>query len=152
MAAFLTTVTLTGRTATFLPVPLDVPAVFEGRQRPPVVVHLKSHSFRSTIAKYGDDYVLPLNKENRAAAGVEAGDRVSVEIELDTQPRVVDPPVELAAALAGNTHAREAYGALSYSHQKEYADWVAEAKKPETRQRRAAQAIDRLREGPAALN
>jgi uncharacterized protein YdeI (YjbR/CyaY-like superfamily) len=99
------------------------------------------------VAKYGDDYVLPLNRENRTAAGVEAGDRVSVEIELDTQPRVVEPPAELAAALAGNSDAREAFGALSYTHQKEYADWVAEGKRPETRRRRAAQTIDRLREG-----
>jgi hypothetical protein len=147
VAAFLTTVTPTGRTATYLPVPLDIPALFEGRHRPPVVVRLKGHSFRSTVAKYGDEYVVPLNKENRAAAGVAAGDRVSVEIELDTEPRVVEPPLELAAALADNTDAREAYGALSYSHQKEFADWVGEAKRPETRRRRAAQAIDRLREG-----
>jgi len=147
VVAFLTTVELTGRTATFFKVPLDVPALFGGKHRPPVVVRLNGHTYRSTVARYGDDYLLPLNRENREAAGVTAGDRIAVEMEEDTQPREVDPPPELAAALAGDEQARHIYGALAYSHRKAYADWVAEAKQDATRQRRAAKAVDLLRDG-----
>jgi Bacteriocin-protection, YdeI or OmpD-Associated/Domain of unknown function (DUF1905) len=150
VVAFLTTVELTGRTATFLRVPLDVPAQFGGRHRPAVLVRLCGHTYRSTIAKYGEDYFLPLSRSNREAAGVAAGDRVAVEIELDSATRDVDPPPELAAALAGDQEARQIFGSLSYTHRREYAEWVAEAKRPETRARRAAKAVDLLREGPAA--
>ena len=150
MVAFLTTVELTGRTATFFRVPVDVPALFGGRQRPPVVVKLSGHTYRSTVAKYGDDYFLPLSRPNREAAGVGAGDRIAVEIELDEAPREIEPPPELAAALAGDDDARRVFGSLSYSHRKEYAEWIAEAKRPETRARRAAKAIDLLREGRTA--
>jgi Bacteriocin-protection, YdeI or OmpD-Associated/Domain of unknown function (DUF1905) len=150
VVAFLTTVELTGRTATFFKVPLDIPAHFDGRQRPPVVVKVCGHTYRSTVAKYGDEYFLPLNRENREAAGLAAGDRIAVEIEADVAPREVDPPPELAAALAGDQEAREVFGSLSYSHRKEFADWVAEGKRPETRQRRAAKAVELLRDGRTA--
>jgi Bacteriocin-protection, YdeI or OmpD-Associated/Domain of unknown function (DUF1905) len=150
VVAFLTTVELTGRTATFLRVPVDVPALFDGRHRPPVLVKLCGHTYRSTVAKYGDEYFLPLSRENREAAGVAAGDRVAVQIEPDTAPREIDPPPELAVALAGDQEARAVFGSLSYSHRKEYADWVAEAKRPETRRRRAAKAVELLREGRTA--
>jgi hypothetical protein len=150
VVAFLTTIELTGKTATYFRVPVDVPSQFEGRQRPPVVVRLCGHTYRTTIAKYGDDYFLPLSKANREAAGVAAGDRIAVEIEPDDQPREVEPPPELAAALARDEEARQVFGSLSYSHRKEYADWIAEAKHPETRARRAAKALDLLREGRTA--
>jgi hypothetical protein len=144
--AFLSTVELTGRTATFFRVPVDVPSHFDGRHRPAVLVHLGGHTYRSTIAKYGDDYFLPLSRANREAAGVSAGDRIAVEIEEDSAPREVEPPPELAAALAADEEARQVFGSLSYTHRKEYADWIAEAKRPETRARRAAKAVDLLRE------
>jgi Bacteriocin-protection, YdeI or OmpD-Associated/Domain of unknown function (DUF1905) len=150
MVAFLTTVELTGKTATFFRVPVDVPSQFEGRQRPPIVVRLCGHTYRSTIAKYGDEYFVPLSKTNREAAGVAAGDRIAVEIEADAAPREIEPPPELAAALARDDEARQVYGSLSYSHRKEYAEWIAEAKRPETRARRAAKAVDLLREGRTA--
>jgi Bacteriocin-protection, YdeI or OmpD-Associated/Domain of unknown function (DUF1905) len=150
MVAFLTTVELTGKTATYFRVPLDVPSQFEGRHRPPVVVRLCGHTYRSTVAKYGDEYFLPLSRANREAAGVGAGDRIAVEIESDEGPREIEPPAELAAALARDQEARQVYGSLSYSHRKEYADWIAEAKRPETRARRAAKAVDLLREGRTA--
>jgi Bacteriocin-protection, YdeI or OmpD-Associated/Domain of unknown function (DUF1905) len=150
MVAFLTTVELTGKTATFFRVPVDVPSQFEGRQRPPVVVRLCGHTYRSTIAKYGDEYFVPLSRSHREAAGVAAGDRIAVEIEADEAPREIEPPPELAAALARDQEARQVFGSLSYSHRKEYADWIAEAKRPETRARRAAKALDLLREGRTA--
>jgi hypothetical protein len=133
-----------GRTATYFEVPLDVPAIF-GRARPPVRVTIGGHTYRSTIAVYGGRYFLPLNRQNREAAGVTAGERISVELEADTEGRTVDVPDDLRAALEGDDEARAAFDSLSYSHRKEYAEWVAEAKREETRTRRIAETLERLR-------
>lgn len=126
--------------------PLDVPAIF-GRARPPVRVTIGGHTYRSTVAVYGGRYFVPLNRRNREAAGVAAGEEVTVELEADADERTVELPEELRAALDGDEAARAAFESLSYSHRKEYADWVAEAKRDETRQRRLAKTLERLRAG-----
>ena len=92
-------------------------------------------------------FLLPLNRVNRAAAGVAAGELVEVVIGRDDEPRVVEVPEDLAAALAEDDTAHEAFAGLSYSHQREYVEWMTEAKRPETRARRVVQAMERLREG-----
>lgn len=150
MVAFLTSVEVTGPTTTHLRVPLDVPRHFGGRPRPPVLVRIGGHTFRATIANDGGGYVVPLSRRDREAAGVRPGDRVAVELEADTAPGDVEPPAELAAELAADQEARQVFGALSSAHRREYADWVAEAARPETRRRRAARAVDLLREGRTA--
>ena len=143
---FQTTLQVEGRTATYFEVPLDVPAVF-GRARPPVRVSIGDHTYRSTVAVYGGRYFVPLNRQNREAAGVAAGEEVTVELDADTEERTVELPEELRAALDGDEAARAAFESLSYSHRKEYADWVAEATREETRQRRLAKTLERLRAG-----
>ena len=143
---FDTTLQVEGRTATFFEVPLDVPAIF-GRARPPVRVTIGDHTYRSTIAVYGGRYFLPLNRQNREAAGVAAGERVTVELEADLEERTVEVPDDLRAALDGDDEARSAFESLSYSHRKEYADWIVEAKRDETRLRRIAKTLERLRAG-----
>ncbi len=135
------------RTATFFSVPAEVVAALSDHKRVPVTVTVNGYTYRSTVAPMGGEYLLPLNRRNREAAGAVAGDRMEVTLALDTEPRVVEPPPELAAALAGAADAAAAFDALSYSHQREYAEWVADAKRPETRLRRAAKAVDMLREG-----
>jgi hypothetical protein len=130
----------------FIEVPLDVRAVF-GRARAPVRGTINGHPFRSTVAVYGGRYYLPVKRALREAAGVEAGDAVVVELEADDQPRTVDPPADLAGALAGDPEAEAAFAGLSYSHQREYAEWVAEAKREATRRRRVEQALQMLRDG-----
>ena len=132
-------------------VPVDFQAAF-GRHRPPVRVTIRGHTFRTTPARYGSDYYLVLNRANREATGLGRGDRVRLRIELDTYPRVVEPTPELSASLADSPDARAAFERLSFSHQKAYADWVAEAKRPETRARRAGESVRRLlagRKGPS---
>jgi Domain of unknown function (DUF1905) len=79
---------LEGKTGTYVVVPLDVPAVF-GRARPPVRGTINGSPLRSTIAKYGDDYFLVINRKVREAAGVAVGETVDIELELDTKPRIV---------------------------------------------------------------
>jgi len=143
---FQTTLQVEGRTATFFEVPLDVPAVF-GRARPPVRVTIGGHTYRSTIAVYGGRYFVPLNRQNREAAGVAAGDEVTVELEADTDERTVTVPDDLRAALDGDEPARAAFDALSYTHRREYVEWITEAKREETRRRRVEQTVERLRSG-----
>jgi Bacteriocin-protection, YdeI or OmpD-Associated/Domain of unknown function (DUF1905) len=148
-----TTATLTGEGGEYyFIVPVDFQAVF-GRHRPPVRVTIQGHTFRTTPARYGTEYYIVVNRANRDATGIDRGDRVRITIALDTEPRVVEPPPELAASLSGSPDARARYDKLSFSHQKAYADWVAEAKRPETRVRRAAESVKRLlagRNGPNA--
>ena len=143
---FETIVRLEGKSATMFEVPLDVRAVF-GRARPPVLVTINGYTYRSTIAAYGDRYYLPLNRHNRQGAGVAAGDRIEVTVDADPEPRRVEVPPDLAAALQESDAARTNFEGMSFSHQREYVEWIAEAKREETRERRVASAVERLSKG-----
>jgi Bacteriocin-protection, YdeI or OmpD-Associated len=90
---------------------------------------------------------LGLNREVREGAGVQAGDEVDVTIELDSAPRDVEVPDALAAALASDPQAEAAFESMAFTHRKEYARWVADAKREETRQRRSRQALEMIRAG-----
>ena len=130
----------------FFQVPLDVPAAF-GKARAPVRGTINGQPFRSTVAVYGGRYYLPVNRALRQAAGVAAGDAIVIELEADDQPRTVDPPAELAAALAADPEAKAAFDGLSFTHQREYSEWVTEGKREATRRRRVQQAVEMLRDG-----
>ena len=133
-----------GMNATGLPVPADVVAALGKQKRPKVLVTLNGHSYRSTVAAYGDVFMLPLSAENREAAGVKAGDPVEVTIELDLEPRTVEVPADLAVALAEAPGATEAFDRLSYTTRKEYVRQVESAKAQETRDRRIAGIVAKL--------
>jgi Bacteriocin-protection, YdeI or OmpD-Associated/Domain of unknown function (DUF1905) len=124
----------------------DVREAF-GVVRAPVRVTIGGHTFRTTTMRYGGSDYIGLNREVRQAARVGAGDRLAVEMERDEEPREVDVPPALARMLAKDRAAKQAFGALSYTHRKEYARWIAEAKREETRERRLAKAIEMLRAG-----
>jgi hypothetical protein len=130
--------------ATGISVPAEAIAALGGKKKPPVIVTVNGFTYRSTVAAYGDVYMLPLSQERRAAAGVEAGDVVEVTLELDTEPRTVEVPVDLAAALAEKSGARAAFDQLSYSARKEHVRQVEEAKAQETRERRIAKIVASL--------
>jgi hypothetical protein len=127
-----------GKNATGLSIPAEVIAALGTQKRPKVIARLNGYTYRSTVAAYGDVFMLPLSLEHRTAAGVKAGDQVEVTIELDTEPRVVEVPNDLAAALAEQPGARAAFDALAYSQRKEHVRQVESAKAPETRLRRIA--------------
>ena len=125
----------------------QVAEVGEGAKRFPVLATVNDYSWRTSVARMGGEYLVGLNRAVREAAGVEAGDRVEVGIELDSAPRDVEVPEALAAALAADPDARANFEALAFTHRKEYARWIAEAKREDTRQRRVAEALEMLREG-----
>ncbi len=144
---FRTTIELGGKTATGFRVPPDVVEALGSGKRPPVRVTLGGHTYRSTVAAYGGDFMLPLSAENREAAGLAAGDEVEVELELDTAPREVVVPSDFAAALDRDPDARRSFDALSYSNRRRFVLSIDDAKTPETRQRRIDKAVVTLREG-----
>jgi hypothetical protein len=125
----------------------QVAAIGEGAKRFPVAATINGYTWRTTVVRMHGEFMLGLNRAVREAAGVEAGDTVDVEIVLDAAPREVEVPPALADALAGDDEARAGYERLSYTHRKEYARWIEEAKREETRDRRLAQALERLRQG-----
>jgi len=127
--------------------PFD-PRVELGRARAPVRVTLDDFQpFRTTVSVYGGVAWVGLRKDQQAAMGVGPGDRVTVRVERDDEPRTVDVPEELAAALSTAPDAKSTFDALSYTHRKEYCQWVGEAKRKDTRTRRAEKAVGMLVEG-----
>ena len=125
----------------------QVATIGEGAKRFPVVATIGDCTWRTTVTRMGGEFLLGMNKAVRQGAGVEAGDTVEVLIELDTAPREVVVPEALVAALEADPAAKANYEAMSYTHRKEYARWIAEAKREDTRDRRLAQALEMLREG-----
>ncbi len=128
-------------------VPLAAAAALSDEKRPPVTVTIGGHTFRTRLAVYGGQPMVGVSKANRAAAGVDIGDRFDVILALDEEPRVIEVPEDLAAALAGDAEAAAAFERLSFSHRREYVTWIGEAKRPDTRARRVAGTLDRLRGG-----
>src|SRR5262245_39976367 len=125
-------------------IPFDVKAAY-GSARAKVRVTVNGVTLRTTVAVYGGRSYIGFRKEIREAAGLEMGKTIAVEIEPDTEPRVVDVPEALQRALASNTAARRAFERLAPSHRKEHAQWVAEAKQEQTRARRVARVVEMLK-------
>jgi hypothetical protein len=136
-----------GKTAAGIEVPPEVVAALGQSKRPPVRVTINGHVFRSTVAVLGGRFMLGISNEVRASAGVAAGDEVEVGMELDTAPREVTVPAELARELATDAAAKRAFEALSYSKQRLLVDPVANAKTLDTRDRNIAKAMSALRQG-----
>lgn len=144
MVNFRATLQLHGKTATGIEVPPEVVAALGSTKKPPVVVTIAGHSYRSTVASMGGVYLVGVSAENRAAAGVAAGDEIEVELQPDTAPREIEVPADLAAALAGDDPAWARFEGLSYSAKRGLVDPIRQAKTPETRQRRIAKALTAL--------
>ena len=137
------------KTATMFRVPFDLTEAF-GRARPPVKVTIRGHTWRTTPGVYDGIGHVAVNRGVKAATGVDAGDRVRVRMDLDTEPRTVSIPADLDKALSANPAASRAFSKLSFTHRREYVEWVDEAKRPETRARRVAATVERVIEGKTA--
>lgn len=136
-----------GMQATGIRVPAEIIPLFGMGKKPKVKVTLNGYSYRTTVAPYGDVFMLPLSKEHRTAAGVKAGDLVEVTLEPDLEPRTVEVPTDLADALARESGIRIVFDGLSYSVRKEFVRQVEDAKTQETRVRRITGIITKLRSG-----
>lgn len=144
---FRATIQLEGKTATGIRVPPEVVADLGHGKRPPVRVTIGGRTHRSTVAVHGDVFMLPLSAENRAAAGVAAGDDVDVDVDLDVELREVTVPPDFTDALDRDADARRFFDGLSYTSRRRFVLSVEDAKTAETRLRRIAKGVEALREG-----
>ena len=133
-----------GGNATGISVPPEVIAALGTKKRVAVKATLNGYTYRTTVAPYNGVFMLPVAAEHRDAAGIKAGDEIEVTLAVDEEPRTVEVPDELAAALAQKPGAREAFDRLSYTIRKEHARQVTDAKTPETRQRRIEKIVSQL--------
>jgi hypothetical protein len=142
---FRAVVELSGKSATGVEVPAEVVDALGSGKRPAVRATINGFTYRSSVGSMGGRFLLPVSAQIRAGAGVAAGDEVEVDLELDTEPRTVTVPADLAAALDADPAARRAFDRLSYSHQLRYVQPIEDAKSAGTRQRRIDKTVSELR-------
>ncbi len=134
-----------GKTATGFEVPAEVVEGLGGGRRPKVKVTVNGATYRSSVAPMGGSHWVGVSAENRALTGAVGGQTYDVDLELDTEPRVVEVPHELAEALATDPVAKAAWDTLSYSRQRQHTLAIDGAKTAETRARRVAKTLEALR-------
>ena len=135
-----------GMNATGVVVPNAVVASFGVGKRAPVNITIKGHAWRSTVAVMGGKFMVGVPKQHREAAGVVAGEKIEVLLELDDAPRTVEVPKDFAAALK-TAKARAVFDKLAYTHRKEHVRAILEAKAPSTRARRIEKSVERVLAG-----
>jgi hypothetical protein len=140
---FETTMTLSGNN-TGIEVPPEVIEALGAGRKPPVQVTVNGYTYRSTVAVMGGRYMISFSSDKRAATGIEGGDPITVDLEVDTAPRTVEVPDDLAAALAAAPGVREAFDALAPSARKAHVTNVESAKAADTRERRIAAIVTKL--------
>jgi hypothetical protein len=140
-------VELNGKTATGIQVPAEVVTGLGAGKRPAVRATVNGFTYRTSVAPMGGRFLLPVSAQIRAGAGVAAGDEVDVDLEVDTEPRTVSVPADLAVALDSDPAVRRAFDALSYSQQLRYVQPVEDARAAATRQRRIDKVLSDLRAG-----
>jgi hypothetical protein len=116
-----------------------------GKARAPVKITVNGVVLRSTVAVYGGRSYIGFRREIREQAKLAPGEKVKIQIELDTAPREVEAPDDLKKALKTDAKARAAWDALSFTHRKEHAQALEDAKKPETRAKRLAKTLEMLK-------
>jgi Bacteriocin-protection, YdeI or OmpD-Associated/Domain of unknown function (DUF1905) len=119
----------------------------EGAKRFPIRVAINGRTLRLSVARMRGEYLVGLSRANREAASVQAGDTVTVTLELDDAPREVEVPAALTDALAADPAAGAAFEKLAFTHRKEFVRWIEEAKRDETRNQRVAKTIEMLLAG-----
>jgi Bacteriocin-protection, YdeI or OmpD-Associated/Domain of unknown function (DUF1905) len=144
---FRATIEQAGKTATGIEVPSTIVERLGAGKRPAVKLTIRGHTYRSTVASMGGRFMVGVSAENREKAGVAGGDTVDVDIELDTAPREVTLPPDLAKALRRDAKAGRTFEGLSYSNQNWHVLQIEGAKSAATRERRIARSIEALRSG-----
>jgi hypothetical protein len=144
---FRTTLLQNSKTATGFQVPDDVMTGLGAGKAPKVLATINGHTWRTSVATVNGGPMVGVNADVRAATGVRGGDEIEVDLELDTAPRTIDVPADLATALDAEPAARRTFDALSYSNQRFWVEPIASATSDETRRRRIEKAVSTLREG-----
>jgi hypothetical protein len=144
---FTATIQNAGGGGAFVEVPFDVEEAF-GSKRPKVKAMIEGIPYRSTLMRMGSEHhVLGVLKDIREQISRTFGDEVTITLEPDAEPRVIEIPKDLMKELKKDKEVKAFFDKLSYTHQKEYVRWVEEAKKEETRQNRIVKTIEMLKKG-----
>jgi len=144
---FSATIQNAGGGGAFAEVPFDVEATY-GAKRPKVRAMIEGVLYRGTLTRMGTDcHILGIRKEIREQIGKSIGDKVTITVELDTEPRQVEIPNDLMKELKKDKEVKAFFDKLSYTHQKEYVAWVTGAKKEETRKNRITKTMEMLKKG-----
>lgn len=128
---------------TGIEIPAKIIESFGSGKRPKVKVTMNGYTYRNTVAVYGDKYLVGISKEHRQGAGIKGGEKVEVDIELDTEPRIIEIPKELKSALS-KKGLLERFEKLAPSKRKEFVRQVNDAKAEETRNRRIEKILDSI--------
>jgi Bacteriocin-protection, YdeI or OmpD-Associated/Domain of unknown function (DUF1905) len=142
---FIATVVPAGN-ATGIEVPAEVVGALGAGKQPKVAITINGHTWRSRVASRGGRFLVGISAANRAASGIEQGDEIEIGLELDTEPRVVAEPTDLAEALDADPPVRDAFDQLPYGLRRKHVTAIDDAKTAETRQRRIARLIVTLRD------
>jgi len=144
---FTATIQNAGGGGAFVEVPFDVEKEF-GSKRPKVKATIEGVAYRGILTRMGTDHhLLIVLKEIREQIGKTFGDEITITVEPDTEPRVIQIPAELKKAFRNEKEAKAFFEKLSYTHQREYVMWINEAKREETRQNRIVKTIEMLKKG-----
>jgi Bacteriocin-protection, YdeI or OmpD-Associated/Domain of unknown function (DUF1905) len=143
---FRTTIVTAGKTATGIEIPPKIIEAMNAGKRPPVKITMNNKTYRSTVAVMGGQYMVGVSAQNRELTGVAGGDEVDVYIELDTEPREVAVPDDLAKALKKDSPAKQFWASLTASQQGAQVAAIESAKTAETRARRVDKTMEMLRE------
>jgi hypothetical protein len=131
--------------ATGVEVPAEVVDALGSGKRPKVVITVNGHTWRSRVASMGGRFVVGISATNRSASGIALGDDIEMTLELDTEPRVVEEPVDLAQALDAHPPARAAFDRLPYGLRRKHVRAIEDAKSAATRERRITKLVESLR-------
>lgn len=144
---FRTTIQQSGKSTMGFEVPAEVVEGLGAGKRPPVTVTINGYTYRNSVAVMGGKYMIGISSDRRGPAGVTGGEDVDIDLELDTAPREVDVPPDLAAALDTDPAARNTFDSLSYSNKSWHVLQATGTKNPDTRARRIEKSVAALREG-----
>ena len=136
-----------GKTATGIKIPEEIIEKLSAGKKPAIKVTINGFTYRSTVAVMGGAYMVGVNAENREGAKVKGGDKIEVTIQLDTEERVVEVPVELQKVLNKDSAMKKYFESLSYSKKKLLAQPIKDAKTEETKVSRIEKAIKALKQG-----
>lgn len=139
--------TLGGDTSgTYIEVPFDPEELFGTKGRVPVSLTVNGAPYRGSLVPYRGMKMVGIPRAVRDAAGAAPGDMVDVVLDLDEATRKVEAPPELAEDLSRDETAAAGWEKLSFTHQREHAEAINEAKRPETKVKRIEQALAAARE------
>ena len=125
-------------------VPFNVPEVYGTKAQVKVRGTIDGYPYRGSIANMGEGHCMVVKKEIRQVIDKSAGDTVKVVMDIDTEPRIVEVPEDFQQVLNNNPEAKEIFDTFSYTHKKEYVQWIEDAKKQETRENRIKKAIEQI--------